>query len=88
LQIASATSGKEAISLIHESASSTSPIDLVLLDINMPLMDGFGVLGELAKCVDPPAPPVVMCSTSSYDQDKERARARAVTWKSRRNCAS
>lgn len=74
-RILSATSGQEAIAMIRDTAVGPSPIDLVLLDINMPLMDGFGVLSELSKLSSPAPPPVVMCSTSSYDKDKERAYA-------------
>jgi signal transduction histidine kinase len=74
-RILSAKSGQEAIATIRDATGSASPVDLVLLDINMPVMDGFGVLIELGKTANLPHPPVIMCSTSSYDKDKERAKA-------------
>jgi CheY-like chemotaxis protein len=74
-RLMSARSGGEALELLQRSAQNGAPVDLMLLDINMPRMDGFEVLRELAAIANLAAPPVVMCSTSSYDKDKERAKS-------------
>ncbi|MES1199908.1 MAG: response regulator [Pseudomonadota bacterium] len=74
-RILSATSGQDALALLQERHDGHADVDLILLDINMPRMDGFEVLAELAKSALPLNPPVIMCSTSSYDKDKERAEA-------------
>jgi CheY-like chemotaxis protein len=47
--------------------------DLVFLDLNMPLLDGFGVLTELQKRAELSHIPVFVLSTSRSPQDKKRA---------------
>ena len=46
-------------------------VDCVLLDVMMPVMDGWGVLDGLAGLADPP--PVVIISARSEDRDVRRA---------------
>jgi len=49
-------------------------IDLMLLDINMPIMDGFEVLHALSADVRLKRIPVCILSTSSDETDMRRAR--------------
>lgn len=67
--------GAEALSILrghHPSKSVTTPV-IVLLDLNMPNMDGFQFLqavradSELARTV------VFILTTSAHDQDRARA---------------
>ena len=58
--IASATNGREALEMLRRE-----PFDLVLLDMEMPEMDGFGVLGELVK--DPKLKDLPVIVTSSLE---------------------
>jgi CheY-like chemotaxis protein len=60
--------GQEALARLHDTG-----IDLVLLDINMPRMDGFELLERMRaeKLLDRVA--VVMCSTSTYEEDISKA---------------
>jgi signal transduction histidine kinase len=64
-----AQDGQEALARLHDM-----DIDLVLLDINMPRMDGFELLERMRaeKLLDRVA--VVMCSTSTYQEDISRAK--------------
>jgi len=64
-----AQDGEEALARLHDT-----DIDLVLLDINMPRMDGFELLERMRaeKLLDRVA--VVMCSTSTYEEDISRAK--------------
>jgi CheY-like chemotaxis protein len=64
-----ARDGQEALAQLRQTG-----IDLVLLDINMPRMDGFELLERMRadKLLDRVA--VVMCSTSTYEEDILRAK--------------
>jgi signal transduction histidine kinase len=65
-----ARDGHEALDRLQDAN-----IDLMLLDINMPRMDGFELLEQMRaeRMLDRVA--VVMCSTSAYDEDISRALA-------------
>jgi len=62
-----AVDGREALALTRELEP-----DVVLLDISMPVMDGFETARELAKLSIKPA--VVMLTGSNAAQDIDRAR--------------
>jgi len=66
-----ARSGREALATLYDRGCA---VDLMLLDINMPEMDGFEVLEEMGRAPGPGRPVVVMCTGSTYDKDMERAR--------------
>lgn len=69
------TNGKEALNWLERRLAERGglPVDLVLLDINMPLMDGFQVLDNLGADPRFKAIPVCMLSTSSDENDLRRA---------------
>jgi CheY-like chemotaxis protein len=60
--------------MLESEIGDAPPIDLILLDINMPGMDGFELLEYMRGGVALRDMPVVVCSTSSYDRDMERAK--------------
>ena len=70
----SVASGPEAITLASEG-----DVDIVLLDINMPGMDGLELLKHMRGEQALKDLPVIMCTTSSYDQDIARAKALGAT---------
>jgi two-component system alkaline phosphatase synthesis response regulator PhoP len=65
-ETALAADGETALRRIEEER-----FDLVLLDVMMPVMDGWGVLQGLAD--DPQAPRVIVVSAKSADRDIARA---------------
>lgn len=67
-QVLAARDGREALMRLREER-----VDLVLLDINMPRMDGFELLERMRaeRMLDRVA--VIMCSTSTYGEDIARA---------------
>jgi CheY-like chemotaxis protein len=61
--------------------AATGPLDLVLLDMRMPGMDGLEVLRRLKDCAGSATVPVVMLSNDHEQTSVERARAMgAVAW--------
>jgi len=68
-KVLTAKDGQEALARLY-----ATDVDLVLLDINMPRMDGFELLKRMRaeKLLDRVA--VVMCSTSTYQEDISRAK--------------
>ena len=71
-----ATNGREAMRLLEERARipQEPQIDLMLLDINMPIMDGFEVLHALSADERLNRIPVCILSTSNDESDMQRAR--------------
>ncbi len=67
-----AQNGVEALDFLNNSEHP--PIDLIILDINMPVMDGFEFLKKRQESSVLRKYPVVMCSTSDYAKDKELAK--------------
>ena len=62
-----ASNGREALSLLRKQM-----VDVVLSDINMPLMDGEQFLKELSEDTALKGVPVVVVSTDSTDLRKKR----------------
>jgi signal transduction histidine kinase len=67
--------GKAGLELIRDHFRKNDHIDLILLDINMPVMNGFEMLEAIGEDADFRRIPVVMCSGSKREKDKERSRA-------------
>jgi CheY-like chemotaxis protein len=74
-RLISANGAEEALSLLRSAANPNRLVDVVLLDINMPRLDGFEMLAQMQDDDALRDIPVIMCTTSSYDKDMERAKA-------------
>jgi signal transduction histidine kinase len=72
----SASNGERALQWLMDP--SNPAIDLILLDINMPVMDGFTFLQALREEPRHVHTPVIMCSTSDEPGDLTKARALGV----------
>ena len=68
-RVEEAVNGVEAL----EKALQT-PFDLYIVDVNMPMMDGYGFLRELRK-QNLPQVPAIMVSTEASAEDRRRAYA-------------
>ena len=63
-----AVNGRDALDLIHQNRP-----DLVFLDLQMPLMDGFRVIQELRSDIRFRRLPVIAVTASAMLGDRERA---------------
>jgi two-component system chemotaxis response regulator CheY len=67
-QVSSAGNGMEALKLM-----SKEQFDAIVLDINMPLMNGLEFLQEIRADEAFTSIPVVMLTTEGQDEDKDKA---------------
>lgn len=67
-RLLTAENGEEALDVL-----SREPIDVVLLDINMPRMNGFEALERMRGDAAMRNVPVIICSGSEYEKDRARA---------------
>jgi len=67
--------GQEALNIVKEVCQREQCPELILLDINMPVMDGFEFLEELQKSADLSrcAFKIVLLSSSTHQLDVARA---------------
>jgi len=73
-ELRSAYNGFELLDLLGSIIKENQPLPhFILLDLNMPKMNGFTVLEELAKNERLKQIPVYVLSTSSVDHDKSRS---------------
>jgi len=66
------TNGRSAVEAITAAAQTRRPFQLVLLDANMPDMDGFAVAAEIATRPDLAGPTIMMLSSSGEYGDQAR----------------
>jgi CheY-like chemotaxis protein len=68
--------GPEALAyLARESAAGASDLDLILLDLSLPKMDGCEVLARIRVAAGSEGTPVIMMSSSQAEQDVVRSYA-------------
>jgi len=76
--VRAASDGRAALDLLRPAASDGWVPDLILLDLNMPRMDGREFLVEMKKDPQLAAIPIVVMTTSDSPQDIESSYARGA----------
>jgi len=71
-ELSLAKDGETAIAFVLEAAAGKRKIDLLLLDLNLPRMDGGEVLARLRGHATLREVPVVLLTSSDSPQDRER----------------
>jgi two-component system, sensor histidine kinase and response regulator len=74
-----ATSGDEARTELRRAADSGSPIPLVLMDAQMPLLDGFGTAAAIAQDPGIPAAAIMILTSGGQRGDVERCRELGIS---------
>ena len=72
MTVAAVAGGRAAIEALTEAAGTPRPFDLVLLDANMPDMDGFEVAAQIAKRPGLAGATVMMLTSSGEYGDQSR----------------
>lgn len=73
--VLTAHAGLEGLDIVRGKSGAADKVDLILLDINMPRMDGFEFLERLRADDALKNTAVVMCTVSNYEKDRERAQS-------------
>ena len=73
-EVVTAADGREGLEKLMERS-----YQLIILDINMPGLDGFGLLTKLKIIPEKADIPVLMLTTEGQDEDKEKALSMGVT---------
>jgi two-component system chemotaxis response regulator CheY len=68
LEVLEAENGMEAL-----EKSLGADVDLYLVDVNMPIMDGYSFIQDLRKQESHKNVPVIMITTQAKDEDKDNA---------------
>jgi CheY-like chemotaxis protein len=75
MRMASASNGREAIRMVQQDAD----IDIVLMDIMMPGMDGITTMQEIRKLPDKKDLPIIAVTAKAMKGDREKC-IRAGAW--------
>jgi two-component system chemotaxis response regulator CheY len=73
-QVVQAANGADGL-----SKARTNPVDMVLTDLNMPVMDGFALIRELRKLAAFRGVPIIFLTTESDAAMKQQAKAAGAT---------
>jgi signal transduction histidine kinase/CheY-like chemotaxis protein len=73
-----AASAREAIDAIVAAARADDAFHLLLVDRNMPDMDGLTMIEKVRELVDIPAPVIMMLTSQGQQQDAQRCRSLGV----------
>lgn len=68
-KVVTATDGMDAIEKI---SNMTGTIDLIVTDLNMPNLDGYGLIGTLRQNDEHKDTPIIILSSEEDENDKER----------------
>jgi CheY-like chemotaxis protein len=73
--IQTATDGREAVAMVAQSMARGQPFGAILMDINMPNMDGLEATRQILAEWDIQAPPVIALTAAALPEDQARCEA-------------
>jgi len=75
MEVAQASDGRQAIEAVHAAASVGKPFDIVLMDVQMPVMGGHDATRELRKHFSAEALPIVALTAAALVSERDDALA-------------
>ncbi|MEO5882254.1 MAG: PAS domain S-box protein [Caldimonas sp.] len=75
VDVAEARDGRAAIEAVHDAARRGRPFDLVLMDVQMPVMSGHEATAELRRSWDAEALPIVALTAAALVSERDLALA-------------
>ncbi|MBL8277706.1 MAG: PAS domain S-box protein [Pelomonas sp.] len=73
MEVAQASDGRQAIEAVHAAASVGKPFDIVLMDVQMPVMGGHDATRELRKHFSAEALPIVALTAAALVSERDDA---------------
>jgi DNA-binding response OmpR family regulator len=71
-ELSLATNGEEAISLVNKAAGGELPIDLMLVDLNLPRYDGGQIVAAVRSSSTLAKTPIIILTSSDSPHDRSR----------------
>ncbi len=75
VQVVQAGNGAQAVSVVDAQAAAGTPFDLVLMDVQMPVMGGYDAARELRRRYDPGALPIIALTAAALASERDEALA-------------
>jgi two-component system sensor histidine kinase/response regulator len=79
LQVDVADNGQVGVNQVHARFTEDSPYDLVLMDMQMPVMDGITATRLIREIYPPSTLPIVAMTANAMQSDRERCLAAGMT---------
>ncbi len=67
-----AHNGQEAITMVEQSFAQLQPYAAILMDANMPVMDGYAAARQIISTYGAAAPPMIALTASVMEEDRQR----------------
>jgi signal transduction histidine kinase/DNA-binding response OmpR family regulator/HPt (histidine-containing phosphotransfer) domain-containing protein len=71
-EASTAHNGEEAIAMVQQSYAAQQPYAAILMDANMPLMDGYAAARHIVSTYGTAAPPMIALTASVMQEDRQR----------------
>ncbi|MBL8348224.1 MAG: response regulator [Rubrivivax sp.] len=75
IEVTSVVDGRAAVAAVEAAAAAGRPFDLVLMDLQMPSLDGLAATRELRRCWSHAALPIVALTAAVLEGEREAAEA-------------
>ena len=77
-EVLQASNGEEALQTLRENQAGSTPLALILSDINMPVMDGWDFMEHYVKIKPQMGKKIIVYMVSSSINDEDILRAKAI----------